>query len=444
MTTRQSSIRFERSSSSRRGAALLIALIAVMSIMIVGGAFLRLGMSTKSESSSATDQDRAFYICEAAIAESGTAIMSGKGGAVASQNLPARFGDGLFWVTSADLGGGDHQVDATAMCGSGRSSLRAVVHAVPSSNISAALIGDQSVTIAANVMVDSFDSANGSYASQPKKTVNGTQVVDTLGNVRSNALVSVAANDGFFGNVTPGPGNSVSGIKANTYINGSTAAATVPVPLPPVVVPSIASQGAKAVASGDPVALRTLTPGSYHYTSLSIGNHAAFTIQGPATVVLDDFTSSPGCSLLVDSTGGPVSVYFTGSTSFVSNMSITSNGTTAKDISLIFSSANPVSLASNASLLGTIYAPNAAVDIHSNWGVYGAITAKTIDVASNVQIHYDEALSGGPRGGLPTLTVSSWFERPLSVGSFGRKRTDPFALVGVQQNNCPNPADAWQ
>jgi hypothetical protein len=243
--------------------------------------------------------------------------------------------------------------------------------------------------------------------------------------------------------VTPGPGNSVSGIKSSTYIFGSSAAATTPAPLPPVVVPVIASQGALSVSKNSSAAQRTIAPGNYHYTSLTIGNQTAFTIQGPSTVVLDSFTSNPGCSLLVDASGGPVSVYFTGAASFVSNMTVTSNSTSAKNISLIFSSSNAVSLASNASLLGTVYAPNSAVSISSNWTVLGAVTGKTIDVASNVQIHYDEALSPTGGNGLPTLAISSWFERPMPVGTYARKRTDPFALLGVQRVNCPYPANAW-
>src|SRR5262249_17523675 len=154
---------------------------------------------------------------------------------------------------------------------------------------------------------------------------------------------------------------------SNTYVFGSTAAATAPVPLPPVVVPSIAVQGSRTISKNDPVAQRTLAPGNYHYTSLTIGNQAACTIRGPSTVVLDAFTTNSGCSLLVDATGGPVSIYFTGAATFVSNMTVTSNSPSARDISLQFASSSPVSLASNASLQGTIYAPNAAVSVSSNW-----------------------------------------------------------------------------
>jgi hypothetical protein len=419
-------------------------MIALGTIMVLGGAFLRLGVSAKNERSSALDQDRAFYLGEAAIAEAGAALVSGRSGAIASQALPARLGNGLFWVASTDLGNGDHQLDATAMCGSGRSALRAVVHMTPSSSFNSALLGDTDVTLGSGVLVDSFDSTLGDYGAQARKTVNATSIVDTHGDVRSNAGITLAALDGIFGKVTPGPGGVLSGVLGNTFLFGSAAAATQKAPMPPVVVPTIASSGAKTVNSTDPVAARTLVPGNYHFDSLTLGNTSAFTIQGPATVVVDAFTGNYGCSMHVDATAGPVQIYFTGTSSFSSSMNVTSSGATAKDISLVFTSANPVTLAANSSLLGTVYAPNAACRIRRRWEVFGAVTAKSLTVSSNAKIHYDQALGASGRGAFPTLAISSWFKESLPPGNLGRKRTDPFALLNVQPQNCPKPANAWQ
>jgi hypothetical protein len=418
-------------------------MMTLVAIAVVGAAFVRLGTSTKLSASAALDQDRAFYLCEAAIAEAGVSLAAGHDGSIASAALPAKFGNGLFWVTSADLGGGDYQLDAEAMCDSGRASVRSIVHQVQNTTVNAAILADTSVTIASNVLIDSYDPSKGSYASQPKQTVHGTQIVNPRGNARSNAAFSVSANDSFFGNVTPGPGNSVAGIKSSTYVYGSTAAATKTVAFPPVTVPSIASQGAKSVAKSDPPASRTLVAGNYHFTSLTIGNQAAFTIQGPSTVVLDSFSTNSGCSLLVDATNGPVSVYFTGPATFVSNMSVSSNSPTAKNISLVFTPSTPVSLASNAMLLGTIYAPNAAVSVSSNWVVYGAVTAKSIDLASNAMIHYDESLGTTGRSSFPVQSIASWYRTVLPLAAPMKKRSDPFALLGVLRRDCPDPANAW-
>ncbi len=110
----------------------------------------------------------------------------------------------------------------------------------------------------------------------------------------------------------------------------------------------------------------------------------------------------------------------------------------------MFTSSNPVPLAANSTLLGTVYAPNAAVKIRRRWEVFGAVTAKSITVSNNAKVHYDQALAATGRSALPSLSISSWFKEALPPGNLGRKRTDPFALLNVQPQNCPSPANAWQ
>ena len=422
----------------------MIAMIALTTIAVIGAAFLRLGVTTKSGSNAALDQDRAFYICEAAIAESSLALLMGNSGAVGSQAVPAQFGNGLFWVTSTDLGNGDYQLDATAMCDSGRSSIRAVVHQVIPTQFTAALISDQNMAISSNALVDSYDPSKGSYASQPKNYFNTKPYINMGGHARSNGGIQMNSQDLMMGNVTPGPSDSVTGIQGSTYISGTTDAAKTLVTFPVITVPVIASMGAKNVSKNDPVAARTLVAGNYHFTSLDLGNQAQFTIVGPASVVIDEFQSSSGCGLHIDASAGPVNIYFTGKTKFVSNMNVTSTSPSARSVSLYFTGTDDVDLASNASLIGTIYAPKADVKISSNWVVYGAIMAQSMSFASNFQIHYDESLSVNGRNGLPAQTVSSWFRTALPTSEMGKKRSDPFALLGISKANCPQPANAWK
>ena len=427
----------------RRGAALLIAMIALTTIAVIGAAFMRLGVNTKSEVNAALDQDRAFYICEAAIAESSLALAKGRPGGIATQAAPAQFGNGLFWVTSTSLGNGNYQLDATGMCDSGRCSVRAVVNQVTPTQFQSALISDQTMSISSNALVDSYNPALGTYASQPKNLYNTKPYINKGGSIRSNAGIQMNSQDVMMGNVVPGPGNSVTGIQGSTYIYGTTAAATTTVTFPTITVPVIASMGAKSVNKTDPVAARTLVAGNYHFTSLTLQNQAQFTIQGPASVVIDDFTSNSGCGLAIDASNGPVNVYFTGASKWVSNMNVTSTSPSARSVSVFFTGTQDVDLAANATLIGTIYAPNAAVNVSSNWVVYGAIMSKSMSFASNFQIHYDESLAVSGRNGLPSQSISSWFRMPLPTSQMGKKRSDPFALLGIAKSNCPYPANAW-
>jgi len=69
-----------------------------------------------------------------------------------------------------------------------------------------------------------------------------------------------------------------------------------------------------------------------------------------------------------------------------------------------------VDLSSDSDITGTIYAPNAAIDISSNSNSLGAIKGKYINARQNAKFHYDEAL--GRLEGYPVLSyeIISWRE----------------------------------
>ncbi len=43
-------------------------------------------------------------------------------------------------------------------------------------------------------------------------------------------------------------------------------------------------------------------------------------------------------------------------------------------------------------MYGTIYAPNASVEINSNFELFGSVVARRVHLDSNCRIHYDESL----------------------------------------------------
>ena len=114
------------------------------------------------------------------------------------------------------------------------------------------------------------------------------------------------------------------------------------------------------------------------------------------------------------SSGSKLTVYVTGELEISSNT--IANPGLPTDL-MIYSSATSsnnsdykVDLSSNSTITGTIYAPNAAIDISSNSNALGAIKGKYINASSNAQFHYDEAL--GRLEGYPVLSyeIISWRE----------------------------------
>jgi hypothetical protein len=430
----------------KRGSALVLAVVVLGTLLVLSSTFLRLGMRSSHQHGAALDQSRAFYVAEAGIAEAGMALRMGKTGNVASRAQPATCANGLVWVTSTDLGNGDHQLDSVALCNSGRAAIRAVVHADVSGDPVYAVTSDLPLLAGSNVLVDSYNPALGSYAAQPKFKVppHNDLILGNRGSIGSNHDINLSSNGRIYGTATPGPGGSVKGLGGNTFVVGSTAAASKPIALPPVVVPVIPVNGAKVVNKKDTPAQRTIGPGSFHYTSLTIGSSTPMTIKGPTTVVIDSFTSNAGCSLNIDATSGPVEVYFTGSAKFVSNMQVTSNSPTAQSVSLNFSSNVAVDLAASANFIGTIYAPLAPVKVSSGWVVYGSVSARQVSLASNGSLHFDESLLAKQISAGTTLTVKSWQRIQLPDAVNGQERTDPYVALGLKRGTLPRASDSYQ
>ena len=428
----------------RRGSVLVMAVVLLGALMVLTASFLRFGVHHSRENNAEVDTSRAFYIAEAGIAESGNAILSGLSGNVATQAAPARYEDGILWVVATNLGGGDYQLDSTALCNGGRAAVRAVVRLDFHIDYTQGVTSNLPLTVGSNFFVDSYDPTLGSYTSQPKRRLPGHNdwIVNTQGNIRSNSDILLATNDRIYGDANPGPGSRVLGIGGNTFVTGSTTPATRRAGFPAVSVPAIPSTGPKTVRSSDPLPQRTLSPGSYHFSSLQINSQAAFTIRGPATVVMDSLTTSAGCNLHIDATNGPVGLYFNGPANFVSNMTVTSTAPSAKSISCFFVPPLPVVLNPNAQLLGTIYAPNSTVVVSSNWENYGAITANSVVLSSNSRLHFDESLLSQGRQGGAFLAVREWHRLPVPQ-SMIHQRNDPYQLLGIQRGSLPKAANAY-
>lgn len=432
---------------ARRGSALVMAVVVMGTLLVLSSAFLRLGVTSSNQHGAALDQSRAFYVAEAGIAEAGLALRMGKSGNVASQAQPGTYADGLVWVTAVDLGDSDYQLDSIALCNSGRAAVRAVVHAELNGEPVYAVTSDLPLIVGSNVMVDSYNPNFGSYASQPKVKIppHNDFVVKTKGTVGSNQGISLATNDRIYGDAIPGPGATITGLGGNTFATGSTLPALQPVPMPPVVVPPIpVTSLVKLINKNDTPAQRTIGPGDFHYGALTIGNQAGLTIKGPAKVVLDAFLSSSGCSMNIDATSGPVEVYFTGAATFVSNMDVTSNSPTAQSVTFNFASALPIDLRSNATFIGMMYAPLATMKVSSNWIVYGSVSARQVQLASNTQLHFDETLLAKKISAGSILTIKSWQRIPLPAAILGHERKDPYVVLGVTEGSLSPASDSYQ
>ncbi len=433
---------FDRT-AKRAGVALVSVLVVIMGLLVLLTTFHQLTERRSRESRASADDRRAFYLAETALNEGMTAVRAGRPGGVGSAAAPAYFGGGVFWVESTLLDPKRTRLLATAMVGGGRSALEAVVEIyTPEPLFDSVLNSKEPLGMAANVRVDSYASAVGSYASQVVNTHAGYAYANAGGNVSSNEDIHFASGAWVFGDATPGPGHACS-LAGGTYVSGSTAAATDVFTVPSIKIPAIPVTGSYNVAAGSTA---TLVAGNYSFNALSIGTSARLKIKGPAKVVCDDFTGEMYGKLEIDATNGPVTIYVKDDYTHVNKFEAMATPGSPMALAFMLCGSDSISFPPKANLRGAYYAPNADITFSSGSEVWGAFAAESIHMTSGIKFHYDESLkdywANAGNGGDP-LDVLVWRHVQVTPQTLAQDHRDPFTVLGVDKNLLASPAQCW-
>lgn len=393
-----------------RGSAMFTAVIVTMLLGTLALLFMTVSTRHQQESGAASRRTNSFYAAEAGLNAGWVELQNGGDGALGSAEAPEELGGLTFWVEANDLGDGLFSLVATGSDGHAESRVELVVEDESAALTDFGVFGEQGVDLASNSRIDSFDSGLGTYASQ----VSGDHA-NGNGNVGSNDDIDVASNAKIWGFAQYGPDDADAiGIGSSVTIEDGYGAAEEGIVLAPIVVPSYASSGTLTVPSRGSV---TLGPGNLQYTSITTRSNSALTVRGPCNLVITTgATINSNSTWTFDATGGPIHVYATNNFELNSNATI---ATTSKDpsqltlhLSGVHSDASDTSpritFASNSSFYGTIQAPDLAVEISSNFEVFGQLQAQWVRLASNARIHYDESLASGELDAGGGYVIRAW------------------------------------
>lgn len=409
-------------SAGRRGAAIVMVLLVLMSLFGVSLALWTTSLSARSEQRGALAQISAQYAAEAGIrvafAQLSADPNSAQAGMIGSAAQPAPFGEASFWVARTDGAMGTTALTATGVGNNRAASIELVVRRVVDAFHTWGAFGDEFLTMSSNARVDSYDSRLGTYAAQAVHGSGSNAYAGSVGNVGSNGSITMSQNSKVYGDATPGEFSTAT-ILGSAVVSGHTAPATSLNELPDLVVPNFGTLGNFALGTG---ASQTIAAGDAEYTNLTIGKNATLTIHGPARLVVNNFALLSGGEVVVDATNGPVELYVRNDFVMNSNTSIASTTYAPKDINVYLESDNilnpdlvveldELGFESNSKLFGTIYAPQAMVDVRSNFELFGSLIARRVNLASNSLVHFDEALLFESASGNMQLAVVGWVRR---------------------------------
>ncbi len=454
-------------SGSRSGGVLVLALIAVVVAASLSVAFLQLSTSVTRRQVQSQDDKASFYMAEAGLAEAFCGMMQGKTGEVGSEESPAAYGDGLFWVEVVDLGDNLVRLDSTGMIGSGSAVLSLVAERGTTNVASLGVYSEQAMAIPPGSQLDAFDSRLGSYATQE---ANLLAIVDDLlgglllgggsaqeaetpdvpdARVGSSAGVSITGTDALptviRGNVVAGPNETVEQ-NGDVSISGSIETASGTTTLPVVVVPTLAQSRSILHEARTPLLIQS---GSAHVPTLQAANGTQIVLEGPSTVVIDRLLLGTSSSLTLDTTEGPVELYVTQELTAGSDSSIitSTQDPTAFSLQIAGTPATPVQLPSGGPIFGFIYAPEAKLILPSGMELHGGIIGDELEFLGPVSLHFDQYLADmSELSSLPSYI--NWrlveISQDLKGGVLG---LSPFERLGVAQGALRSPsqshADQW-
>jgi hypothetical protein len=441
-----------RTAHGQKGAALVFSLIAVLLISSLGAGLIQLQSMTERRQSFAIDRRKALYLAEAGLGEAALAVSLGKSGIIASEGVPATFGEGVYWVESDDLPDDRMLLTCTAQVASAEIVARTLV--APNVNPVARLgfFGSMGVELGAGTVLDGYHSGRGSYSSQLDKSLS-VATTGELGLVGSDHDVTLLAAAGklpaesesgcseeewkvitgeagergelpvaegseeaeaktstptyVFGEVRPGLSGMLES-DGSCVVTGGVRPYGAPPLLPEISLPTPAEQiDDDVLVTGLRLGVCSTSQTDVRGT-ITVATGATLRVDGPAVVVANLLVVESGGALILDDTLGPIQIFLREGMELRSGSSLNSAAldTDARGTRIfVAGTAEPrdrVTLAAAGYFHGLLYAPDDEVCVPASLRWVGGIAARILKTEEEARLTVDRRLAIGGDG-LPTL-----------------------------------------
>jgi hypothetical protein len=247
------------------------------------------------------------------------------------------------------------------------------------------IVGIDSLTMTGTTQTDSYNSTSGSY--------NAANHLHN-GDVYSNGLISASGTVDIDGSIHTGPSGDNS-IGSNVTVSGDQYPVPDALSYPPVNAAPYATNNDNSVLPTSPTNKPIYDTATKDF---NLGANTDFTLPSstsaasPKIYYFRNFTISGTSTLHIS---GYVTIYITGNIDIAGNCGDPANS--PPHVTFNVAGTGTVSLAGNGTqtkaTYGTIYAPQATVNLKGNHNLYGAVIGKTLSIVGTSEVHYDEALN---------------------------------------------------
>ncbi len=431
------------SNARRRGGVLIAALFAVMTVAVMAACLLQVSGMRARRQGDALERRRAFYLADAAMAEAYTGMLIGKTGDVGTEEKPAKIGGGLFWVRAVALEESRVQLLSTGMWGRGRVDLAMTVELGETSVASLGVFASDPLEIPPGSKITGYDSSaqEGLSDGISPQTLPQSGASFGSGRIGSNADVTIRGTKEqpttVSAELIPGPRHQAALVGVVTH-SGQIEPRTRAAPLPAVEAPFEPVQPGVKHTGRYPL---VIPGGDIGLQYLEVGSGAAVIVQGPCNLVVKDLTLVAGASIEFDSRLGTVSIWVENRLNLAEQSMIASTGSDPSQTVVQVVSEAPGLMASSGSFIGVLYAPKAQITIGSKVLFRGALVAKQLVLAPGATFTFDRHLDDvAIDQSLPRFL--SWRILELSSSGNVREGTDPYTILGVDEESLMSPAQS--
>lgn len=308
------------------------------------------------------------------------------------------------------------------------------------------IVAKNTLTFSGNADIDSYDSNVGVYNSATNRSDLAT--VATTSTAIDPVVVGSSAT--IYGYVSTGGGDPVVGTGGRIYgvttpsgtnVDTSRIRHDFVANLPDVTAPTGSSTSVGSVSHNITLPRNGDSPGTngrYLYTASSIDMTSNDTVKitGPVDLIVTGNISITGTAGLViggsGSTNPSLNIYCPGSIELGGTAAL--NATNKPATLTVWGTApsgtsQTVTISGNSDFLGTLYAPNAAVNLTGSGATNGALIGNTVTVAGSGDFHYDIRLGDLATSLDVSYRITAWSElteRPGSTSAFVRDSSAPF------------------
>jgi len=435
---------------SRRGGVLVATLVAVLAVGGLSVCLLELDSTRLRRQVASIDNKRAFNLAEAGLAEGRFAVETGHTGTIGSAAAPARFGDGLFWVTATEIAPNVIGLESTGMAGTGRATLSLVVRRTSRDVAALGVFGSQRVLLGRRARVDAYDSLGARGA--PKLPERFDPATGTAVELRSNGDIELGEDARVFGDAIPGPDGSVE-LQDDALVTGSTSPAPLEAELAVIEPLELEAGGDLVHANG---ARRVIAGDGKAYGEIRVGKNSTLVLRGPLQLSTARLRVLDKGKLEIDCASGPVELHVTDWLDLHNGSKLAFPDEDTRGLRLLVSATGsrdrdgdgavdpPVRFLADGTFFGSLYAPAARLALPRGFQLYGAAAAGILQLDDDAQVHFDIALHGADPSASITIEPLAWkvVEIPREIArDLGE---DPFAALDVPKDELKPPAQAYE